>query len=332
MRLKWLIILFAIVSFLNATEANRSNVTKLYAATFNRAPDKTGLDYWVDSGFTLEDIAISFFDQKETQEKYPEGYNLYDFVIAIYGNLFDRYPDQDGGDYWVESLSNGSVTKSVFILAVMNGAQGDDAEILNNKKEVGLAFADTGSDDIQVAKDVMANITADSSSTASAMDMIDKLNGSTPTDPVDENLPDNIKAGLDEHNRARAEVYSGSELRWSETLANSSQAYADELAASGEFKHDPNNNSYGENLAASTADMSFKYATELWNAEKSDYDYSSNSCAAGAKCGHYTQIIWKNTTEVGCASATYLAGDYAGGTIVVCRYNPPGNYIGQRPY
>jgi len=329
MRMKWLIVLLIMVSFLNATEANKPNVTKLYAATFNRAPDKAGLDYWVNSGFTLEKIAMSFFDQKETQEKYPAGYSIYDFVVAIYSNLFDRYPDQEGGDYWANSLADGSVTPSVFILAVMNGAQGDDEKILKNKEAVGLAFAETGSDDIQVAKDVMANITADSSSTASAMDMIDNLKDTTPTD---ENLPDNVKAVVAEHNSARAEVYSGFELKWSETLANSSQAYADELAASGAFQHDPNNDNYGENLAASTADMSFKYATELWNAEKSDYDYNTNSCTAGAQCGHYTQNIWKNTTEMGCASATYTAGDYTGGTVVVCRYNPPGNYIGQRPY
>ena len=43
--------------------------------------------------------------------------------------------------------------------------------------------------------------------------------------------------------------------------------------------------------------------------------------------GHYTQMIWKNTTGVGCALATGRAWD-----VLVCRYDPPGNYMGEAPY
>ena len=50
----------------------REQVAELYVATFNRAPDAEGLDYWVNaSGLTIEGIAQSFFDQPETQAKYP---------------------------------------------------------------------------------------------------------------------------------------------------------------------------------------------------------------------------------------------------------------------
>jgi len=46
-----------------------------------------------------------------------------------------------------------------------------------------------------------------------------------------------------------------------------------------------------------------------------------------ADVGHYTQMIWKNTTAVGCAVAT-------GGGMdpLVCRYSPSGNFIGQPVY
>jgi hypothetical protein len=43
--------------------------------------------------------------------------------------------------------------------------------------------------------------------------------------------------------------------------------------------------------------------------------------------GHYTQVVWKTTTEIGCGMATGSANDY-----LVCQYSPGGNVIGQAPY
>lgn len=55
-----------------AEEATDESVAGLYVATFDRAPDGAGLDYWVEeSNLSLEGIAESFFDQPETKEKYP---------------------------------------------------------------------------------------------------------------------------------------------------------------------------------------------------------------------------------------------------------------------
>ena len=47
------------------------------------------------------------------------------------------------------------------------------------------------------------------------------------------------------------------------------------------------------------------------------------------KYGHFTQMVWKTTTEIGCAVGKRKD---IPGYIVVCRYNPPGNVIGQKPY
>jgi hypothetical protein len=61
---------------------------------------------------------------------------------------------------------------------------------------------------------------------------------------------------------------------------------------------------------------------ESWAEEKPDYDgglMNNKNFAAG----HYTQMIWGKTTHVGCATVKCKDGSH----IVVCNYNPPGNYI-----
>ena len=65
---------------------------------------------------------------------------------------------------------------------------------------------------------------------------------------------------------------------------------------------------------------------DSWGSEMKNYDYAGNSCHG--VCGHYTQVVWKSTTEVGCGTA--VCGNKA--QIWVCRYAPSGNMAGQRPY
>ena len=69
---------------------------------------------------------------------------------------------------------------------------------------------------------------------------------------------------------------------------------------------------------------------DYWGGEVQWYDYTTNSCNAptGKYCGHYTQVVWASTTEVGCAMA--VCPDSA--QIWTCQYRPAGNVVGQKPY
>ena len=69
-------------------------------------------------------------------------------------------------------------------------------------------------------------------------------------------------------------------------------------------------------------------AVDAWDNEKPDYTLSTNTCAAGKVCGHYTQVVWANSLKVGCGYTSCANG----AKIISCNYDPPGNYIGQRPY
>ena len=119
------------------------------------------MEYWVNSGLTLEEIAESFFEQQETKDKYPSGFSDEDFIIQVYYNLFGRTPDSVGFDYWLQELQSGNISRSLFILALIGGAQGDDAALLENKTTVGLAFAHDGRNSSEQAYYILKDVTAD---------------------------------------------------------------------------------------------------------------------------------------------------------------------------
>ena len=97
------------------------------------------------------------------------------------------------------------------------------------------------------------------------------------------------------------------------------------MAERGQFFHRPKP-PYGENLFEITGGgASPAQVVHDWASESKDYQYRSNTCRG--VCGHYTQIVWRDTRRVGCGAAR------TGRTEVwVCNYDPPGNWVGKRPY
>ena len=65
-----------------------------------------------------------------------------------------------------------------------------------------------------------------------------------------------------------------------------------------------------------------------WGVEGADYDPALGTCVPDRQCGHYTQIVWAATEDVGCGTSVCPSL----GQVWVCNYQPAGNVEGQRPY
>ncbi|XP_071688946.1 pathogenesis-related protein 1A-like [Rutidosis leptorrhynchoides] len=127
------------------------------------------------------------------------------------------------------------------------------------------------------------------------------------------------------HNEARAQV-GVQPLKWNETLASYASLYAYQRLGDCKLQH--SQGPFGENLAEGYGDeFTATDAVNLWVNEKQYYEYDTNSCV-GDQCLHYTQVVWRDTTHVGCARVKC----YNNWMFVICSYDPPGNYEGERPY
>jgi len=161
-------------------------------------------------------------------------------------------------------------------------------------------------------------------------------------------LTDTQKEIVRVHNERRSNEFTDSDLRYSLELEKVAQDYANVLAQNGKQEHDPKNaeNGYGENLFAHSTDknLTIEDAMRNWyDEEKKMYNYETNECNTShtiahndkqPTCGHYTQVVWQETKEVGCASAVYTDrnSSYYGGSVYICRYKEAGNRGNEKPY
>lgn len=150
--------------------------------------------------------------------------------------------------------------------------------------------------------------------------------------------PPGLEGTTAAHNAARAQVGVGP-LTWDPALAAIAAAWAaqciDTEAPIGLIDHNPGrSNGYptyvGENIYGAGGQASGTDAVALWVGEQVNYDHATNTCASGRVCGHYTQVVWRNTIKVGCALHDCPGLQY--GSSVVCDYGPGGNIGGQSPY
>ncbi|KAI7847235.1 CAP domain-containing protein [Circinella umbellata] len=119
-----------------------------------------------------------------------------------------------------------------------------------------------------------------------------------------------IDNALKSHNEKRAK-HGAPALKWNATLENFAQSWSDKC----DFKH--SGGPSGENLAMGQPD--FPAAIQDWYDEETKYDYNNPGFAA--ETGHFTAMVWKATTDLGCG----VTDCKDKGRLYTCEYWPAGN-------
>ena len=139
------------------------------------------------------------------------------------------------------------------------------------------------------------------------------------------------KAALAQHNAYRAK-HGVPAMTLDPTVSATAQAWAEKLAETDTFEHEKPNK-YGENLYVTYSTASSMDAKALaeeaikgWYDEIEKYSFDQPGFTSGT--GHFTQVVWKGSTQLGCGAAQGTSvqdGTKFNAFYVACRYNPPGN-------
>ncbi len=104
------------------------------------------------------------------------------------------------------------------------------------------------------------------------------------------------------------------------------------MAKTDQFYH--SGGPYGENLYKSwggnnNQDAAVAAAIDSFYSEIKYYDF--NNPGFSMQTGHFTQVVWKSSIQIGVGVATYPDSRYQHRTVVCINYTPRGNVQGQFP-
>nr|XP_009936504.1 PREDICTED: cysteine-rich venom protein pseudechetoxin-like [Opisthocomus hoazin] len=141
---------------------------------------------------------------------------------------------------------------------------------------------------------------------------------------------DQQKLIVDKHNALRRGVNPTASnmlrMQWSPAAAKNAQNWANNCTLS----HSPANMrrttvQCGENLFMSSAPFPWSDVTQAWYNEEKDFIYGTGAKRPGAVIGHYTQVVWHSSGQIGCATAYCPNSKYK--HFYVCQYCPAGNLL-----
>ncbi|HEY6989326.1 MAG TPA: CAP domain-containing protein [Bryobacteraceae bacterium] len=138
-------------------------------------------------------------------------------------------------------------------------------------------------------------------------------------------LPEFSQQILAAHNAVRGKV-GVPPLKWSDKLAARAAEWANTLVKTGASRMQ---GVPGQNIAYTSPPGTAKAhdIVAAWAAEAANYNHEKNACIEGKRCHHFTQVVWRNSSFLGCATAHDSQRD-----IWVCDYDPPGNNMAEKPY
>ncbi|XP_066278993.1 GLIPR1-like protein 1 [Branchiostoma lanceolatum] len=144
---------------------------------------------------------------------------------------------------------------------------------------------------------------------------------------------------LYEHNELRKSVQPTAAdmeyMVWNEKLAAIAQDWADQCVYTHNILREKLfKASVGENIYFTLEKYRAGEETKRWFEEGQKYSYTNNSCS-DKKCGHYTQLVWAKSREIGCGvkKCDIVQGlGWRNSYVVVCDYSPRGNTAYQKPY
>lgn len=151
-------------------------ITSLYIAMFNRAPDAGGLQYWMgllNGGMSLATIAQEMYETDPARAYYPEGASNSDVISSFYKYALGRDPDQGGLAYWKQFLDAGKSFGEVAVAMIdaVNNYTGSDPAglkskaLFENKIQIAQTFVTTDGS-IDGAKTALTGVTDDATATA----------------------------------------------------------------------------------------------------------------------------------------------------------------------
>ncbi|KAI9214003.1 hypothetical protein DS838_001143 [Geotrichum bryndzae] len=204
----------------------------------------------------------------------------------------------------VESTSSAVESTSSAVESTSSAVESTSSAVESTSSAAESTSSSPSSTSIESSSTISA-----SSSTPSATDPIS-------SDPLDANSQIAIDA-VSNHNRLRA-LHGVPDVKWNRDLAK----YAQDYLASAQCNFAHSGGPYGENLAIGYPTTAA--SIQAWYDEIKDYDFSKNEFSSST--GHFTQVVWKDSTEIGCAEVE--CGSGWGGPYLVCEYSPRGNIIG----
>jgi uncharacterized protein YkwD len=217
---------------------------------------------------------------------------------------------------WVYYTSKGVETK---VKSLKKGCKGNNCYLtINGKKRDPKKI-------FSISKGQLVSV-VDGSSGGKAPENTTDNSTNNPPSNLQGDEPGVFKGMTEAHNVYRKKT-GVPDVVWDSTLASYAQEWANHLKSTKNcgMQH-RSSNKYGENLAwASGMNLNPNSIVKMWYDEIKDYNYANNSCRS--VCGHYTQVVWKSSKKIGCGMAKCGSAE-----VWVCNYDPPGNYVGQKPY